>query len=156
MTPRLGTWLALIAATLLADLRPALAEDCKKSEQAALQFARNMESAGQLAVELVVRCMFHGPDDRAVDKLAASARKTFGPSSKDPDIRPACVQVGDAGSIFHTIGRAAGERMGLAFSLCSPKAQARIAELTKQNAKPEDIQAELGRMASAWLESVTH
>lgn len=46
--------------------------------------------------------------------------------------------------------------MGLAFSLCSPKAQARIAELTKQKATPEDIQAEIGRMAAAWLESLQH
>ena len=46
--------------------------------------------------------------------------------------------------------------MGLAFSLCSPQAQARIAELTKQKATPEDIQAEIGRMAAAWLESLKH
>ena len=156
MTPRLGARLTLIAATLLAGARPALAEDCKKTEQATLEFARSMDSAGQLAVELVVQCMFHGPDDRAIDKLAVAVRKAFGPSGPKPDVRQACVKTGDAGSIMHTIGKAAGERIGLAFSLCSPKAQAQIAEMNKENATPEDIQAKLGPMITAWLDRLAH
>ena len=144
---------ALIA-SVLTIAAPATAEPCQDLENAALALARNMDKVGALAVDSVVHCMFHGPDDKAVDKLSAAARKGFAASMSHPTAGASCIKGGDPVTMFRALGNASGLRMGLAWSLCSTKARARITEMVKNGAKQADIEADVGKMAATWIEGV--
>ena len=103
---------------------------------------------------MIIQCTFHGADERVVGKLAAAAKKAFSMPSTAPDAAPSCIKGGDISATFRLIGRVAGERLGLAWSLCAPKARARLAELAKEGTKQADMETDIGNMASAWMDTV--
>jgi hypothetical protein len=143
-----------IMVVLALGAQPAHAEDCKKAEKSMLVAMKALDKAGQMAIDLVAQCMFRGTDDRAVAKLASAAKTAFSSLSKLKDPAASCVKGGNPADAMKTVGNAAGQRLGLAWALCSPKAQARVAEMHKQGAKLEDIKTELGNMGGAWMQSL--
>jgi hypothetical protein len=145
------TFAFVVAVTSVLGASPALAEDCKKSEKLMLAAMRTFDKMGQVGVDLTAQCMFRGTDAKAVAKLTTTAKTAFASLASLRDPAPACIKVGDVASTFRTIGQSAGQRIGLAYALCSAKVQAHAAKRTQEGATLEVIKAEVGKMAEAWL-----
>ncbi|MBP8810551.1 MAG: hypothetical protein KBG48_09745 [Kofleriaceae bacterium] len=150
--PHLLAALTAIVAALAAA--PARADDCARTERKVKSIMRTIDTAGTKAVELWSRCLFHGPDPKAVAKLTAITKGAFAALTGLPDPAPACVKAGDFGRAVGTLGNSAGQRFGLAWSTCSPQAQARVAQLAAAGKPVEEIEAELGKMAEAWIGAI--
>jgi len=97
--------------------------------------------------------MFNGTNDKAISALAPRIKKAFKPPQVDAG-GDRCVKNGDPAGIAEIVGHAAGERLGLAWGVCSTKAKAHADKRAKEGATIETIKKEVGEMAQQWMTSV--
>ena len=133
---------------------PGHADECARVEKDTLAILRGFDAAAQGAVAMGNRCMFHGPDAKAVKKLAASVRSAFARLATMRDPAPACVKVGGFGDAMNVQGQAFGLRVGLAWSLCSPDVRATIADLQAKGVPDEEIKATISAQSQTWLQGL--
>jgi hypothetical protein len=129
----------LISAIALCALAAsASADPCKASLDALSALLDNIESLGHDASGAALACVYHGPDDAAFDKLKTRYTKVLRTNISDP---PAgCVKdTKELAVTFQMAAQAMGERVGVAFRACSVKAQAKIADMRKQNKSDAEI-----------------
>jgi hypothetical protein len=122
--------------------------DCKDDKQKLASFFRDVDKLGGDAMQLAAKCIFDGADDAGLDKLV-KAMKTISP----PEGRSTCAKnKWHPAHLFKGIGESMGIRLSIAYRACSSKAQAKFAELEKKKASDDDIDTELGKMASAFFD----
>ncbi|MEZ4398507.1 MAG: hypothetical protein R3B06_00705 [Kofleriaceae bacterium] len=148
---RLSVIVTVVIAALAYAPAPSAAETCKAAEGRALKLMRRLDAAGQGAVTIGARCMFHGTDAKAVAKLSTIARSTFADLGRQGPPDPACVKVGAFDKAVGTLANSMGQRLGLAWALCSAEAQATVEAMTAKQAPQADIEAAVGKLAQAWL-----
>lgn len=143
---------ALLGA-LLVSLAPAPARAdamCAKTEKAIAAWFRGVDAVGREGVEVMTKCMFNGPNDKAIEALAPKVKKAFAPPKLD-SAADRCVKAGDPVGIAETVGHSAGQRLGLAWGVCSTKAKAHAEKRAKEGASVETIKKEVGELAQAWM-----
>ena len=141
------------AACLLVILvaTPAFADPCKSDAPWPRKAATLLQQASDDAELAALTCGFHGPDDKALDKLAAEVKQAF----QDPPAGLGTCKLTPAGgtttSVATRLASWSGERIGYAVRMCSSKVIARIAELKKQGTSEAEIEKQVGELASAWF-----
>jgi hypothetical protein len=140
---------AALLVTLVALAGSARADNCKDDKQKLANFFRDVDKLGADAMQLAAKCIYEGSDDAGLDKLV-KAMKTLSP----PEGRAGtCSKTKwHPAHVFKGIGESMGVRLSIAYRACSSKAQAKFAELEKKKATDDDIDAELGKMASAFFD----
>ena len=134
---------------VVAFVGTARADTCKDDKQKLAAFFRDVDKLGADALQLAAKCIFDGADDASLDKLAKAVKTIAVPEGRTST----CAKnKWHPQHLFKGIGESMGIRLSIAFRACSSKAQAKFAELEKQKASDDAIDAELGKMASAFFD----
>jgi hypothetical protein len=117
-------------------------------------FVQQLDRIGDRAMEAAVGCVFGGPNDKVLAQLGRQTHAAFAATSS-LKLPPQCMKIRTEFTSFPTfVAHAFGERLGFAYGSCSSKAQARIAELVKQGARPDQLTRETEGLARPWVQGV--
>ena len=143
--------LALIATTTVAAADP-----CKEVETWTRSFTTKMQSLATKSADAAVTCTFNGPNDKLMDALGKEAKASFKTlTASDPTAHASCPKAAVAVSSFvNDEGKSAGERMGYAYSLCSSKVRAKLADMIKAGKSQDEIAKTGGQLAQEWLQGI--
>jgi len=136
-------------AVVAALLSSAHADTCKDDRQKLSTFFKDVDKLGADSLQLATKCIFDGPDDAGLDKLAKAMKALVPPERRTES----CAKnKWHPAHIFKGVGESVGIRMSIAYRACASKAQAKFAELEKLKASDDVIDTELGKLASAYFD----
>ena len=132
----------------------AAAEPCKAAEKYLRDTIHRIQSVSQDAGEMLVTCMFGGPDDKLVDKLGKETAAMFKDAPVPAEATQCKRDIGNVGDIMQTVGQAVGIHVGLAWVKCSTKAQAFIADQRKHGKTDDQIKPDIEKMVTTWMDGL--
>ena len=141
---------------LLLTSSVAAADPCKEVEAWTRNFTTKMQSLATKSADAAVTCAFNGPNDKLMDAIGKEAKASFKSlTASDPTAHATCTKAAIAVTSFvNDEGKSAGERMGYAYSLCSSKVRAKLAEMVKAGKSEDEIGKVGGQLAQEWLQGI--
>ena len=145
--------LGLVLASSVAAAGP---DSCKDIESWTRNFTTKMQSLATKSADAAVTCAFNGPNDKLMDAIGKEAKASFKAlTASDPTAHGTCSKAAIAVTSFvNDEGKSAGERMGYAYSLCSTKVRAKLAEMIKAGKSEDEIGKAGGQLAQEWLQGI--
>jgi hypothetical protein len=134
----------------------AAADPCKEIETWTRTFTTKMQSIATKSADAAVTCTFNGPNDKLMEAIGKEAKASFKAlTASDPTAHATCSKTAIAVTSFvNDEGKSAGERMGYAYSLCSTKVRAKLAEMIKAGKSEDEIGKVGGQLAQEWLQGI--
>ena len=132
----------------------ASADPCGAAEKYMGDEIRSYMALGKTATDMIAVCVWHGPDDKAVEKLGKLVSTTFAERPPPAEARKCTREVGDVGQLMGSLGQSVGIQVGLAWVRCSTKATSYVVEEHKKGTSQDVIKAALEKMGSAWMDSL--
>jgi hypothetical protein len=145
------TFPVVITACALVSLGPsAFGDRCKTSRDQIAAFLQSIDAIGHHAIETTLACLERGPDDAAVDQIAAQLKKAFSNPPGDPP-KGCFKNDSELVGLVRVASMALGERVGVAYRDCTSKVQAQLVQLRSQGKTDEQIGSELKPQIDAWV-----